>query len=80
MTVSPSLPVDPGSSSPATPARQGMAALTLAAIGVVYGDIGNWSPTERETKHPSDIDPSLMQPLPFSGEAIPLPTACPAEH
>lgn len=47
---------------------------------VVYGDIGNWSPTERETKHPSDIDPSLMQPLPFSGEAIPLPTACPAEH
>lgn len=47
---------------------------------VVYGDIGNWSPTERETKHSSDIDPSLMQPLPFPGEGIPLPTACPAEH
>jgi KUP system potassium uptake protein len=40
MTVSSSLPIEPDSSSPSTPARQGMAALTLAAIGVVYGDIG----------------------------------------
>lgn len=40
MTVSTSLPIDPGSSSPSMPARQSMAALTLAAIGVVYGDIG----------------------------------------
>jgi len=40
MTVSSSLPTEPGSSSPTTPVRQGMAALTLAAIGVVYGDIG----------------------------------------
>jgi len=38
MTVS-SLPAD-SSTSPATPTRQGMAAMTLAAIGVVYGDIG----------------------------------------
>lgn len=28
------------SASPATPARQGMTAMTLAAVGVVYGDIG----------------------------------------
>lgn len=28
------------SATPATPARQGLAALTLGAIGVVYGDIG----------------------------------------
>lgn len=47
---------------------------------VVYGDIGNWAPTESKTKRSSDIDPSLMQPLPFSGEAIPLPTAYPLEH
>jgi KUP system potassium uptake protein len=40
MTVSSSLPTEPGSSSPTAPVRQGMAALTLAAIGVVYGDIG----------------------------------------
>lgn len=40
MSVSSSLPVEPGSSTPAMPARQSTAALTLAAIGVVYGDIG----------------------------------------
>src|SRR5688572_31378525 len=40
MTVFSSLPIEPDSSSPSTPARQGMAALTLGAIGVVYGDIG----------------------------------------
>jgi KUP system potassium uptake protein len=38
MTAS-SLPAEPFA-SPATPARQGMAAMTLAAVGVVYGDIG----------------------------------------
>lgn len=47
---------------------------------VVYGDIGNWSATASESIYSSEIDPSLMQPLPFSGEGIPLPTACPAEH
>src|SRR6187431_979619 len=40
MSVSSSLPVEPEPSTPLIPARQGMAALTLAAIGVVYGDIG----------------------------------------
>lgn len=39
MTVS-SVPAQPNSETPVSPAKQSLAALTLAAIGVVYGDIG----------------------------------------
>ena len=40
MTDSHSPPPSPHIDTPAGPARQGLAALTLGAVGVVYGDIG----------------------------------------
>ncbi len=39
-TAVPTAPAAPAAADPPSPARQGLAALTLAAIGVVYGDIG----------------------------------------
>ncbi len=79
--VTPMLPGEHKSPSLASMIRRDSVRDFLAGkSNVVYGDVGNWAPTESKSKHSNELDPGLMQQQVFSGDAILLPTACPAEH
>ena len=58
--------------------REAVRDFLAGKTNTVYGDIGNWRPTEKKTKHSFERDPEFMPgQLFFPSDGSRFPGACP---